>query len=79
MSITRTALVMVLALSTTTPASAQSRPGHQPAPPVTINPINPYDAGPPPQPDRPYIAPSSGAAAPMERVPQVAPLAPRID
>jgi Phasin protein len=84
MTISRTALVGLLALGTATSASAQSRPSFQPSspprPPVTmINPINPFNQGPPPQPDRAYVAPRSGAAPPMERVPQVAPLAPRID
>ena len=83
-TISRTVLVGLLALGTATSASAQSRPSFQPSPPprppvTIINPTNPFNQGPPPQSDRAYVAPRSGVAPPMERVPQVAPLAPRID
>ena len=84
MTISRAAFFGLLVLGTATSASAQSRPSFQPTPPphppmTIINPNNPYNQGPPPQPDRAYVAPRSGAASPMGRVPQVAPLAPRVD
>ena len=60
-------------------ADAQSSQGYasQPTRPPSIT-FNPNDRGPPPPPDRTYLAPRSEIAPPMERAPPVAPLAPRI-
>jgi hypothetical protein len=79
----RTALIAALALGTVTaPAVAQSRQAAPPPPPrppvVIINPVNPYDRGPPAQPERRYVGPREGVAPPMDRTPQPAPLSPRM-
>jgi hypothetical protein len=76
----RTALFAALAVGAlTAPAGAQSSQAAQPPPPVVIiNPINPYDRGPPAPPERQFVGPRQGVAPPMDRTPQPAPLSPRI-
>jgi hypothetical protein len=64
-----------------TVALAQSNPSaipRQRVPDATIM-LNGNDVtrGPPPPPERPFVPPPTSLAPPMERVPQVAPLAPR--
>lgn len=65
------------------PAQAQRAPSAQP-PAVNQPPPQPplgFDAwgrGPPPPPQRPYVAPMPQVAPPMQRVTPVAPLSPRI-
>jgi len=80
----RTALFAALVVGAlTAPAGAQSSQAAQPPPPsrppvVIINPVNPYDRGPPAQPERRFVGPREGVAPPMDRTPQPAPLSPRI-
>ena len=83
MRMTLTSLLVALSVlsgvaSAVDPASAQSSRGYAPQqrPPAVT--INPYDRGPPLPPDRVYPSPRSEIAPPMERVPPIAPLAPRI-
>ena len=46
----------------------------QKKPPQQVNPNDPSINRPPPKPpERPYVAPAPGPAAPMERIPPVAP------
>jgi hypothetical protein len=66
----------VLAGTALAPASAQSSRAPQQRPTAVT--IDPYDRGPPLPPDRVYPSPRSEIAPPMERVPPIAPLAPRI-
>jgi hypothetical protein len=68
------------------PAHAQRAPSAPPSPPPAVSqpPSQPnlgFDAwgrGPPPPPERPYVAPMPQVAPPMQRVNPVAPLSPRI-
>ena len=80
----RATLVALAGLALSAPAQAQRPP--TPAPPPAVNqPQTPpplgFDAwgrGPPPPPERPFVAPRPEIAPPMQRVPQVAPLSPRV-
>ena len=75
MSIIRTALLVFTVLVANTPAYAQRT---APPNPQSFQ-FDPWARGPAPPADRPYYAPRSEIAPPMERIPQVAPLAPRIE
>jgi len=77
MSIIRAGLLVLAVLAANTPAHAQ-RSSSPPPNPQSFQ-FDPWGRGPPLPPDRPYYAPHSGIAPPMERIPQVAPLAPRIE
>jgi hypothetical protein len=76
-------LAALIGLVAATPAFAQSNaPNQPPTPPprpptIILNQNDLYRPPPMPQ-DRAWPAPSSQVAPPMERVPQVAPLAPRV-
>src|SRR5262245_2026790 len=79
-------LVALAGLAFPAPAHAHrslSAP-HSPPPAVSQPPRQPplgfdtWGRGPPPPPERPYVAPMPQVAPPMERVPQVAPLSPRV-
>ena len=78
-------LVVLAALGWAAPAHAQRAGAPTPAPPATSQPpaqppvqFDPWGRGPPLPPERPYVAPRSEIAPPMGRVPQVAPLSPRV-
>jgi hypothetical protein len=79
-----TALLVLVALGALAPANAQKAPSFQPPPAAASPPppppllSDPWGRGPPLPPDRPYLAPRSEVAPPMQRTPQVAPLSPRI-
>jgi hypothetical protein len=68
------------------PAQAQRSPSGPPSPPPAASQPPPqpplgfdtWGRGPPPPPERPYVAPMPQVAPPMARVPQVAPLSPRV-
>ena len=75
-------LVVLAAIGPVAPAYAQQAPSPPPAMsrPPSQPPLN-FDGwgrGPPMPPERPYVAPRSEVAPPMQRVPQVAPLSPRL-
>ena len=55
---------------------AQVRPPPPPRPPPVL--IDPYNRGPPAPPDRAWPPPRPEISPPMERTPQIAPLAPRV-
>jgi hypothetical protein len=76
----RTTLLAFLMAGLVTSASAQSsRSAQSPArSPIIIESPTDLYRGPPPPPDRAYTGPVQSLAAPMERVPQVAPLSPRV-
>jgi hypothetical protein len=76
----RTTLLALLMAGLVTPASAQSSRSAPslPRPPVIIESPTDLYRGPPLPPDRAYPAPGQSLAAPMERVPEVAPLSPRV-
>jgi hypothetical protein len=79
------ALIAFATLALTAPAQAQ-RSSAPPSPPPAASQPSPqpplgFDAwgrGPPPPPERPYVAPMPQVAPPMQRVPPVAPLSPRL-
>ena len=82
MNTKRSALLAVGLLAAVTSASAQSNtsaPSRQRVPDTAIigNGLD-ITRGPPPPPERLFAPPPTSLAPPMERVPQVAPLAPRI-
>jgi hypothetical protein len=77
MSIIRTAVLVLAVLAANAPAYAQ-RSFSPPSNPQSFQ-FDPWGRGPPPPPDHPYYVPRSEIAPPMERIPQVAPLAPRIE
>jgi len=76
----RTTLLALLMAGVVTSASAQSsRSAQSPArSPVIIESPTDLYRGPPPPPDRTYTGQVQSLAAPMERVPEVAPLSPRV-
>ena len=79
----RTTLLALFVTAVATSASAQTNPLAQPAPapprpPAIIISPNDLYRGPPLPPDRPDPPPRSAISPPMERVPQVAPMSPRV-
>ena len=80
MTPTRTFLVGLLLVGSVTSAIAQTSPPPPPTlrPPAIIISPNEIYSGPPLPPDRPEFAPRSEITPPMERVPQLPPMSPRI-
>jgi len=68
-------VAILAAMGAATPAAAQNQPKKPPQrPPVIVNDPSLYRPPPPPH-DRNYVGPGPTVVPPMERVPQVAPLA----
>ncbi len=81
----RTALLVLVAFGTLTPAFAQRAPSSPPPPPSAAPaqpppPVfyDPWGRGPPPPPERSYVGPGSQVSPPMPRVEPIAPLSPRV-
>jgi len=70
----RTALVIAILVLLGPLGHAVAQPKQPSVPPKRVDPNDRSINRPPPQPpDRPYVTPAPGPAAPMERVPPVAP------
>jgi len=80
------ALVVLATFALAAPAHAQRSPSAAPSPPpVASQPrsqpplgFDTWGRGPPPPPERPYVAPGPQVAPPMQRITPVAPLSPRV-
>jgi hypothetical protein len=85
-SVVAYALVVLATFALAAPAHAQRSRSAPPSPPPAASQPPPqaplgFDAwgrGPPPPPERPFVAPTPQVAPPMQRIAPVAPLSPRL-